>query len=190
MYIYNIASFKKKNLIFTNVGGDGVEQSWAVSSVHDAWINGESAGGCRNFIDTFHLNPQFTITIDETVDHHDEDDDEGGEGGGDSCTVIISLMQKNRRARRNEGLGYLSIGFVVYRIKPGQEVQGPMDQSFFKYNLSVARSKSFINMREVSARLSLEAGTYLIIPSTYDAGYEAEFLLRTFSETPAVVEKK
>lgn len=57
-----------------------------------------------------------------------------------------------------------------------------MDFNFFNYNTSVARSPSFINLREVSCRFKLPPGTYCIVPSTYDPNEEGEFLLRIFSE--------
>jgi hypothetical protein len=46
----------------------------------------------------------------------------------------------------------------------------------------VARSPSFINLREVSCRFKLPRGTYCIVPSTFDPNEEGEFLLRVFSE--------
>jgi len=150
------------------------DTKWCVSSYFGAWINGESAGGCRNFLETFVLNPQYIV---ELGDPDDEEEDE-------LCTLIVSLMQMNRRAMRDEGLGYLSVGFVIYRLKE-ESGSGPMDESFFKYNLSVARSKSYINQREVTHRFRMEPGRYLIVPSTFDPGYEGQFLLRTFSEKPS-----
>lgn len=68
-----------------------------------SWLAGETAGGCRNYLDTFAMNPQFRFTLVDV----DEDDDE------DLCTVIISLMQKGRRALRDEGLDTLTIGKTV-----------------------------------------------------------------------------
>jgi len=61
---------------------------------------------------------------------------------------------------------------------------GPLDRKFFDYNLAVARSGSFINARDVCSRHKLEPGTYCIIPSTYDAGEEGDFLLRVYTEKP------
>ncbi|GFS10500.1 calpain-A-like [Elysia marginata] len=63
---------------------------------------------------------------------------------------------------------------------------GPLDLNYFKYHASVAKSPTFINMREVCGRHKLEPGTYAIIPSTFEPHYEGEFLMRIFTEKPNV----
>ena len=73
-------------------------------------------------------------------------------------------------------------GFVIYKLKNGQDTSNQLGEDFFKYTLSTARSKSFVNLREVTGRFLLPIGTYVIVPSTYDPGYEGLFLLRTFTE--------
>jgi len=145
---------------------------WHVNQFDGEWIGGETAGGCRNYLESFVHNPQFFVTL--SVPDNEEEDD--------LCTLIVSLMQKGRRQLRHEGVGMLSIGFVIYKLKSETQTQHKLDESFFKYTLSTARSKSFINLREVTARFRLPVGTYVIVPSTYDPGYEGLFLLRTFTE--------
>ena len=39
------------------------------------WVKRVSAGGCRNYIDTFWTNPQYRITI---VDPDEDDEDNTG----------------------------------------------------------------------------------------------------------------
>ena len=74
----------------------------------------------------------------------------------------------------------------MYEIKTDEDKSSErLGADFFKYNLSVGRSKSFINLRENTRRLKLTPGTYCIIPSTYEPGTEAEFMLRLFTEKPA-----
>eukprot|EP00092_Neocalanus_flemingeri_P015176 GFUD01016393.1.p1 GENE.GFUD01016393.1~~GFUD01016393.1.p1 ORF type:complete len:558 (+),score=172.85 GFUD01016393.1:52-1725(+) len=144
---------------------------WHVNQWDGEWIGGETAGGCRNYLETFVHNPQSFVTL--SVPDDDEDN---------LCTLIVSLMQKDRRALKHEGVGMLSIGFVIYKVKNADQGSAQLGEDFFKYTLSTARSKSFINMREVTGRFKLPTGTYVIVPSTYDPGYEGLFLLRTFTE--------
>jgi len=143
---------------------------WEVATFEGSWRPGDTAGGCRNYLDTFANNPQYLISLDDP----DEGDDE------EKCTVIINLMQRGRRAMRDEGLDLLTIGFCVYNLKG--EPQGRLDSEFFRYNASCARSKAFINLREVCARFKLPPGNYVIVPSTFKPDQEGDFLLRVFSE--------
>ncbi|XP_046752048.1 calpain-A isoform X3 [Diprion similis] len=146
------------------------KKKWEMSVFEGEWVRGVTAGGCRNFLETFWHNPQYRITLE----YPDEDDDK--------CTVIVALMQKNRRAQRQMGADCLTIGFAMYRLEDPDRLPKPLDVNFFKFNASVARSPSFINLREVSCRFKLPPGVYCIVPSTFDPHEEGEFLLRVFSE--------
>ena len=48
----------------TNLTPDALDADnpfkWEVTTFSGAWLPGESAGGCRNYIDTFADNPQVT----------------------------------------------------------------------------------------------------------------------------------
>ncbi|KAL0170517.1 hypothetical protein M9458_035113, partial [Cirrhinus mrigala] len=57
-----------------------------------------------------------------------------------------------------------------------------MQKEFFTSNTSKARSRAYINLREVTQRFRLSPGEYVIIPSTYEPHQEGEFILRVFSE--------
>ncbi|XP_078033587.1 calpain A isoform X2 [Augochlora pura] len=146
------------------------KKKWEMSVFEGEWVRGVTAGGCRNFLETFWHNPQYRITLE----YPDEDDDK--------CTVIVALMQKNRRAQRRMGAECLTIGFAIYHLEYPERLPKPLDVNFFKYNASVARSPSFINLREVTCRFKLPPGVYCIVPSTFDPNEEGEFLLRIFSE--------
>ncbi|XP_059608761.1 calpain-B isoform X6 [Phlebotomus argentipes] len=148
------------------------KKKWEMSVFEGEWTPGVTAGGCRNYLESFWHNPQYVISLEDP----DEDDDEG------KCTVIIALMQKNRRSRRNMGMDCLTIGFAVYHLSERDLMNKPQKMNFFKYNASVARSPAFINLREVSCRFKLPPGHYLIVPSTFDPNEEGEFLIRVFSE--------
>ncbi|XP_066591837.1 calpain-A isoform X3 [Prorops nasuta] len=146
------------------------KKKWEMSVFEGEWVRGVTAGGCRNFLETFWHNPQYRITLE----YPDEDDDK--------CTVIAALMQKNRRAQKRMGADCLTIGFAIYHLEYPDRLPKPLDMNFFKYNASVARSPAFINLREVTCRFKLPPGVYCIVPSTFDPNEEGEFLLRVFSE--------
>ena len=80
-------------------------------------------------------------------------------------------------------------GFVLYRLNDPDSTQLPLQEDFFRYNRSCARSKSFINSRELSERFKLTPGTYVIIPSTFNPDMEGDYILRIFSEKMAKVEE-
>ncbi|XP_034837477.1 calpain-A isoform X5 [Maniola hyperantus] len=149
---------------------EGCTKKWEMSVFEGEWVRRVTAGGCRNYLESFWKNPQYTVTLKDT----DE--------GDDKCTIIVALMQKNRRSQRHQGLECLTIGFAVYRLPDYGHVPKPLDVNFFKYNASVGRSQAFINLREVSARFKFEPGQYVIVPSTFEPDEEGEFLLRVFSE--------
>uniref|UniRef100_A0A8C4HJ46 Calpain 9 n=1 Tax=Dicentrarchus labrax TaxID=13489 RepID=A0A8C4HJ46_DICLA len=150
---------------------ENTKRHWEVSMFEGSWIRGSTAGGCRNFIDTFWTNPQFMLQLEDT----DDDDD-------DVCSVVIALMQKNRRKLRKEGLDMETIGFAVYKAPDEVDHLG---KDFFRYNGSKARSRTYINMREVSERFTLPPGKYLLVPTTFQPHHEADFLIRIFSEKKA-----
>lgn len=159
-----------------NLGPDSVieeasdKKTWEMTGNEGCWKKRVNAGGCRNFLETFWTNPQYRVTVTDP----DEDDDEN------LGTVIVALMQKDRRKKRSEGLDMLTVGYCVYKLKDPN--CGPLNVDFFKFNASVAKSPSFINMREVCGRHRLEPGTYCIVPSTFEPNQEGDFLLRVYCE--------
>ena len=76
----------------------------------------------------------------------DDDDEE------EMCTCIVSLMQKGRRAMRDEGLDTLTIGFSIYHLADPDSAPKPLDTDHMRYNRAIARSKVFVNLREVSCK--------------------------------------
>ena len=47
----------------------------------------------------------------------------------------------------------------------------------------------FIDSRQVSARLKVKPGTYVIVPCTYGPDEEGDFLLRVLAEVPAPIKR-
>jgi len=172
-----ISNFHK--LEICNMGPDafgqveGQKKKWENTVENGTWKPRVSAGGCRNFLDTFWTNPQYRVTVCDA----DEDDSE------DVGTLIVGLMQKERRKKIAEGEGnLLTMGYMLYKLDGANA--GPCDLNFFKFNKASGRS-NFVNMREVCTRHRLPPGDYCIIPCTFKPNEEADFLLRIFSEKPA-----
>uniref|UniRef100_A0A8C5NAF4 Calpain 9 n=1 Tax=Gouania willdenowi TaxID=441366 RepID=A0A8C5NAF4_GOUWI len=149
---------------------DNTKRHWEVEMLEGSWIRGSTAGGCRNYIDTFWTNPQFKLRL------NDADDDD------DVCSVVVALMQKGRRKLRKEGMDLQTIGFAMYKAPEGEDY---LSKDFFRYNGSMARSKTYINMREVSERFTLPPGDYVLVPTIFQPHKEADFLVRVFSEKKA-----
>ncbi|XP_071375678.1 calpain-3 isoform X1 [Centroberyx affinis] len=173
--------FKKNytKIEICNLTPDALEDDkihkWTVSVNEGRWVRGCSAGGCRNYPDTFWTNPQYRLRLLE-----EDDDPEDNEV---ACTFVVALMQKNRRKERKMGANLFTIGFAIYEVP--KEMHGNkqhMQKDFFLFNSSKARCKSYINLREVTQRFRLSPGEYVIIPSTYEPHQEGEFILRVFSE--------
>uniref|UniRef100_F7FGW6 Calpain 9 n=1 Tax=Ornithorhynchus anatinus TaxID=9258 RepID=F7FGW6_ORNAN len=151
----------------------GTLLQWEVAVHHGSWVKGATAGGCRNFLDTFWTNPQIKLSLSKE------------DGGKEDCTLVVALMQKNRRKLKKFGANMLTIGYAIYQC-PGQD--GHLGRDFFRCHASQARSKTYVNLREVSGRFKLPPGEYVLVPSTFEPHQEADFCLRIFSEKAAVTQ--
>uniref|UniRef100_A0A672G3X4 Calpain 9 n=1 Tax=Salarias fasciatus TaxID=181472 RepID=A0A672G3X4_SALFA len=152
---------------------DNTKRHWEVEVLEGSWIRGSTAGGCRNYIDTFWTNPQFKMRL---KDADDEDD---------VCSVVVAVMQKDRRKLRIEGKDLQTIGFAMYKVRGEPNGDDYLSKDFFRYNGSIARSKTYINLREVSERFTLPPGDYVLVPTTFQPHKEADFIVRVFSEKKA-----
>uniref|UniRef100_A0A4W3GDG1 Calpain-2 catalytic subunit n=1 Tax=Callorhinchus milii TaxID=7868 RepID=A0A4W3GDG1_CALMI len=144
---------------------------WNCALFSESWRRGSTAGGCRNFPATFWMNPQFKMVLEEI------DDDGRGEDG---CSVLVALIQKNRRNLRKMGEDMHTVGFAIYEYKGVTNVH--LEKSYFITHGSKARSETFINLREVSARFCLPPGEYLVVPSTFEPNQNGDFALRVYTE--------
>uniref|UniRef100_A0A671TE14 Calpain-2 catalytic subunit n=1 Tax=Sparus aurata TaxID=8175 RepID=A0A671TE14_SPAAU len=151
---------------------------WALSKFDGSWRRGSTAGGCRNFPNTFWTNPQFVIRLDE-----EDDDPDDGEAG---CSFVVGLIQKNRRRLRKTGEDMHTVGFAIYEVSRlffSGCLNVHLNRNFFLRHASAARSETFINLREVCSRFCLPPGEYLILPSTFEPNKNGDFCVRVF--TPA-----
>ncbi|CAG0919787.1 unnamed protein product [Notodromas monacha] len=129
-----------------------------------SWV-GDSAGGSANKERPLATNPQYLFTIAEP----DDDDDKG------DCTVVIGLMQMYRRKQHAI---FLSIGFRVYRANAKNPYQWLCDADLEE---ELGGSGSYRRLREVTGKVDLKPGNYIVIPSTAYPGEENDFMLRFFS---------
>ncbi|XP_037380227.1 LOW QUALITY PROTEIN: calpain-9-like, partial [Talpa occidentalis] len=158
-----------------NLTPDALEEDalrkWEVTVHQGSWVLGSTAGGCRKFLDTFWTNPQIKLSLTEK--------DEGQE----ECTFLVALMQKDRRKHKRFGADQLKIGYSIYQC-PSKDAH--LSKDFFRKHAPQARSKFFLNLREVSDRFKLPPGEYILIPSTSKPNQEADFCLRIFSKKKAI----
>jgi len=148
-----------------------------IKIVFGEWSAGTSAGGCRNDLKLFSTNPQFLLTI-----HPDDDDaseDSTHHPADPKCQIIICLAQEHRRSTRERKVRMLQIGFCVYRATHSQT---RLHTSHFMYHYDCGTSGPYINYREVFARFELSAGSYVIVPATFQAGDTGNFMIRVYSE--------
>ncbi|CAG0880005.1 unnamed protein product [Darwinula stevensoni] len=139
--------------------------------LHGEWVPGKTAGGCQNDFNSYAKNPQYLMKVTET------------DSGGEICAVLIGLMQKYRRERRKEGITELDIGFTVYKVEDSGRLKGE-DLATMSPFMS---SGAYTNLREVVANAAFPPGDYIIIPCTYDADQEAQFMIRAYSEKPITI---
>ncbi|CAL4178340.1 unnamed protein product, partial [Meganyctiphanes norvegica] len=157
------------------------ENKWEMSQFHGNWVEGVSAGG--SYIDAFHTNPQYRITLHEHDDAVEGDEDNKGEedtytDGRHTCTVIVSLIQKNRR---KSGKDNLAIAFWIYQIPDPENTPEYLEKSFFEENDPLELS-DYTKLRTSTLRFELAPGTYCVVPTTSEPGEEGDFLLRILSE--------
>ncbi|XP_069464735.1 calpain-2 catalytic subunit-like [Ambystoma mexicanum] len=177
-FLRNYSRLEICNLTPDTLASDKYKK-WSQTKFDGAWRRGSTAGGCRNYPNTFWMNPQYMIKLDEADD--DPDDDEEG------CTFIVGLIQKNRRAQRKMGEDMQTIGFAIYEV-PAQlsgQTNTHLSRDFFVKTKAADRSDTFINLREVLNRFRLPPGEYIIVPSTFEPNKTGEFCLRVFSEKNA-----
>ncbi|KAM4694739.1 calpain-1 catalytic subunit-like [Discoglossus pictus] len=144
---------------------------WHTAMYEGSWRRGSTAGGCKDNPETFWMNPKFKITLLK------EDDDPNDDKLG--CNLLVAVMQKNfRREYKNEVKNY-NKGFAIYKV-PDEGLQS-MRKEFFQTHEPCAQK--YEERYEVSDRICLPPGEYVIIPSTWTPNLTADFLLRIFTET-------
>jgi hypothetical protein len=109
----------------------------------------------------FHKNPQFPFSLSNCRDKNS------------TCTVVVSLSQQlDNRSSNKQNIGYL-----IYK----NCLSEPLDENFAKNADNIqCKSDDFINSRDVSKSFLLPAGSYCIVPSTFNAEESGKFYLRLY----------
>uniref|UniRef100_A0A672TDE8 Calpain-2 catalytic subunit n=1 Tax=Sinocyclocheilus grahami TaxID=75366 RepID=A0A672TDE8_SINGR len=173
-FLHHYSRVEICNLTPDALSDDSINK-WALSKFDANWRKGSTAGGCRNYPNSFWMNPQFLIKLEEQDD--DPTDNEVG------CSFVVGLIQKNRRKMRKVGEDMHTIGFAIYEFAGQRNIH--LDRNFFQRHASAARSETFINLREVCSHFCLPPGEYLIVPSTFEPNKDGDFCVRVFSEKQA-----
>ncbi|KAG9299363.1 hypothetical protein G9A89_014011 [Geosiphon pyriformis] len=79
------------------------------------------------------------------------------------------------RLKRLEGGLNLTIGFICLKVEENRKYR------IHQPTYEVAGQITYSNAREVTARLRLKSGRYVLIPSTFEPGQESKYFLRMFS---------
>ncbi|XP_028328241.1 calpain-10 isoform X2 [Gouania willdenowi] len=137
------------------------------------WVMGHSAGGSRNS-SSYSSNPKFWLKVEER-----------GE-------VLVSLLQYSTRRntqkstkvrpehRKNtQHQHHQAIALHMWKVEKKR-----FSLSRMLKKPSCASTHCHAYQREVVLCRQLEPGYYLLIPSTFQPGAEAHFLIRVFSSSP------
>ncbi|KAH8303716.1 hypothetical protein KR018_001977 [Drosophila ironensis] len=124
---------------------------WKMKMYQGQWKRGVTAGGCRNH-ESFHINPQLLVSVQERQD------------------VVVALNQHTAVEPK-------VIGFTMYTWDRDYGLSECLQKDFFKNHVSLLNS-DYGNTRHVSYHTQLEAGHYVLIPTTYEPAEEAHFTVR------------
>lgn len=154
---YFTSVFDSLEMCHLNSSNDS--HKWILNQIESKWVPGISAGGGYDKIEKFIINPQYVIVLEE------------------DSAVIISLMQKYEKPNNLEEL---NIGFTFFEITQDDTHKDSSNKAFFA-DKKPKLEPIYTDLREISLHFNLDAGRYLIVPSTEKAFKYGEFLLRIFS---------
>ena len=147
---------------------------WQSDTYHDRWIEGLTAGGRKE--PKFWKNPQIVFTINKN----------NLINGNSTCPVIITFMQKYNRLTSSIDSNDQSVNFTICKVTGGFEKY----KKYFEQSNLVSKSDleligmsgAYLNQREVIGKFFLSPGTYVVIPSRYEADTEGEFIVRVLTQ--------
>jgi len=126
------------------------------------WTKPDRAGGCLNHPKTFLDNPQYRFDINSKED--------------EEVIIQLSQMDDGSNVLIKDKLKIV-IGFHLLKVESNREYR-----LHKRIPGSDCGSSDYIRSRHIFLRKTLSPGRYLIVPTTFDPGHEANFLLRLFSD--------
>lgn len=158
--------------------GTAAKFPMTVKLYRGVWRRGVTAGGCRNNGDTFHQNPQLEITLQM------ESDDMvvcclNQHSVLEPQVVGFSIYSSpgNALSKNSNGSGILPL--KEKKDKCNSTSSERLDKGFFRKNKSLLNS-SYSNSRQVVLRCALDRGTFIVLPTSFEAGYEGVFTFRVY----------
>ena len=133
----------------------------------------ENEGGCGNSDPkAYWTNPQYPLTFAQNK-------------ANSELSIVISLMQTESVRKRTETNGqfedsFEDLSFRIYEVKSGADELAKYDSSQLT---EVAKLPYYLAAREVTKRIRLRPGKYVIIPSLFEKNVNMKFLLRVFYES-------
>ncbi|KAK8765722.1 hypothetical protein V5799_031672 [Amblyomma americanum] len=149
-----------------------MKKQWEVVKFKGSWLPGSNAGGSTDNMEKFATNPQYLVTLREP-----DDEEEDGE-----CTMIVALLQRGRRFFTVTEDTWHAIGFAVYEVEDPESSPVPLTSQYLADHRVVFDIEQCEPSHEVARRLRLLPGTFCVVPYTFDADVEGDFLLRIYTE--------
>ncbi|XP_060069829.1 uncharacterized protein LOC132549877 [Ylistrum balloti] len=127
-------------------------------------------------------NPRICFAINSSHNSNDQISPPPFRG---KSHVLISLLQDCRHGPSTANSLLVPIGFGVYRTKNSdKDEKRPLSQL-----QTIGLFESAHDQREVSGRLDLDEGSYVIVPYCKSSGHEGSFLLRMLGDKRTVAGK-
>ena len=98
-----------------------------------------------------------------------------------SCMESVPWRKLGRRRYTYNGSMLFQIS-EEYKQKSGYKMGTDLEKKFFLTRKMTAKSPAYINSREVVGRYKLPPGDYVIVPTTFDANQQGNFMLRIYTE--------
>ncbi|KAL2097053.1 hypothetical protein ACEWY4_006260 [Coilia grayii] len=148
--------------------------------VRGRWVKGESAGGCRNS-SSYSSNPKFWLRVGEAAEvlvcllqyDLEERTAPGFKGTKRRDTTPTGGRDQERRHQH-------AIGLHMWKI---EKKHFNLSRTLNKPPCACTHSHAY--EREVVVQTQLSPGFHLLIPSTFQQGAQAGFLLRVYSSSPS-----